>query len=279
MRQIIILLSLLITLFSCESSGNKLYMKHEMVLVESGSFYMGSDSGNENEKPIHKVEITRPFYIGIYEVTFNQYDAFTLDTKIKSADPFNKERGQRPVMGVNWVQAVTYCNWLSEKEGFTSCYVIKGVNTTCNFDVDGYRLPTEAEWEFAASGGNKSRGFIYSGSNIIDDVAWYDKNSNNDFSPIGLKNPNELGLYDMSGNMWEWCWDFWDKDYYKDSPSIDPTGPLTKPKQDTIYFVERSRRSSRWINPEFYLRISNRSADYIHYEGDNGIRLVRSIVN
>lgn len=250
-----------------------------MVRVEAGSFYMGSESGNENEKPVHPVHITRPFYIGVYEVTFDQYDLYTEETKKRSASPETKNRGDRPVMGVNWIEAVAYCNWLSEKEGFESCYSIKGALTECNFEADGYRLPTEAEWEYAARGGNKSRDYLYAGSNRADDVAWFQDNSEGDFHRTGLKEPNELGLYDMSGNMWEWCWDYWEHSYYEKSEPENPQGPLKIPEQDFRYDVEKSRRSSRWLNSSFYMRVTSRSADFMNYRGDNGMRLVRTVIN
>lgn len=276
MKKLICSIIILPALMSCMTGNQPIYEKHEMVLVEPGSFYMGSDSGNANEKPVHLVRITRPYFIGKYEVTFSQYDAYIIDTEKRTLEPEITDRGNRPAMGMTWIEAVSYCNWLSEKEGLTPCYTIKGPATECDFEADGYRLPTEAEWEFAAIGGNKSEGYLYSGSHNVDEVAWYMDNSNNDFHAVGLKRPNELGIFDMSGNMWEWCWDYWDEDYYADSPDKDPLGPLSIPEQDTRYEIEKSRRSSRWLNPDFYIRVTARSADFINYGGDNGIRLVRT---
>jgi formylglycine-generating enzyme required for sulfatase activity len=278
MKSLFVLFSLSLLLLSCtdENLNNNTY---ELVLVEPGIFNMGSNSGFANEKPIHRVQITRPYYIGVFEVTYNQYDSYTMETGKKQIEREEINRGERPAMGIDWFDAVSYCNWLSEKEGYTPCYDIKGVITECNFDADGYRLPTEAEWEFAARGGNNSKGYIYAGSNNADEVAWFEDNSQADYHLVGLKKPNELGLYDMSGNMWEWCWDYWDDSYYERSPVIDPTGPVSVPKQDFTYAVEKSRRSPRWLNSSEYMRVSSRSADFIDYEGDNGIRLVRTKTN
>ena len=254
-------------------------LKYEMVLVEPGKFLMGSDMGFENEKPAHLVEITRPYYIGKYEVTFDLYDIFSNEIQKDGIEPEATIRGNRPAMGMNWVEAVSFCNWLSEKEGYALCYTIKGVATECDFLANGYRLPTEAEWEFAAIGGIQSKGYLYSGSDDADEVSWYNENFGSDFQPVGLKKPNELGLYDMSGNMWEWCWDYWDENYYDYSPTKDPLGPSKIPKQNYPYEVEKSRRSNRWLNTVEYMRPSTRSADFINYEGDNGLRLVRTKVD
>jgi len=125
----------------------------EMVLVEAGSFQMGSTGGAENEQPVHTVQIARPFYIGKYAVTFEEYDRFCDDQKGRRPQDNGWGRGTRPVFGVSWVHAVKYCNWLSGKEGLTPCYDVKGKLTECDFSTNGYRLPTEAEWEYAARGG------------------------------------------------------------------------------------------------------------------------------
>jgi len=112
-------------------------------------------------------------------------------------------RENHPVVHVSWHDALTYARWA------------------------GKRLPTEAEWEYAARGGPKSQGYIYAGSDNPDDVAWYADNSGGQIHPVGQKQPNELGLYDMSGNIWEWCWDWYGEDYYASSPSDNPRGPTS----------------------------------------------------
>ncbi len=197
----------------------------EMVLVEPGSFVMGSNTGPTREVPAHTVNITTAFYMNVYEVTYEQWDEFYEDTRpgIPKLDRDREEREKRPV-GMIWYEATEFCNWLSERAGLGLCFSGRLHNTKCDFAANGYRLPTEAEWEYAARGGARSRGYTYAGSNDIDAVAWYMNNAD-DRQPIGLKAPNELGLYDMSGNLMEWCWDWYAREYYTVSPADDPRGP------------------------------------------------------
>jgi formylglycine-generating enzyme len=246
----------------------------EMVLVKAGTFQMGSNTSFKNERPVHTVTISRDYYFSKYEITYDLYDQYNSEKMIRRASPDVKVRGQRPVEGVNWLDAVKFANWLSQKEGLTPTYQVNGKATICDFTANGYRLPTEAEWEFAARGGNQSKGYLHSGSNNPDEVAWYEDNSGRDYHKIGLKKPNELGIHDMNGNMWEWVWDWYDPTYYSRSPKIDPKGPKFPPKQ--TYDPERARRSGRWINTREHVTVSVRSADFSMYEGDNGIRLVRT---
>lgn len=204
--------------------------KPEMILVEGGKYMMGSNSTlAANEKPAHEVMVNS-FYMAKTECTFQEFDAFCKATGWRLPDDDYKwGRGNRPVLDVKWVDALMYCNWLSQQENLTQCYQIEFKGSTikveCSFEANGYRLPTEAEWEYAARGGNKSKGFNASGSNNVDEIAWYNGNSNNKSQPVGLKKPNELGIHDLNGNVWEWCWDWYDEKYYSGSPKDNPKGP------------------------------------------------------
>jgi formylglycine-generating enzyme required for sulfatase activity len=176
----------------------------DMVLVQGGTFMMGSNSGDPDEKPVNKVTLSS-FMIGKYEVTQAQY----LKAMGNNPSYFKNasDASKLPVETVTWYDAVTFCNKLSEIEGFQKVYSISGADVTVDLSKNGYRLPTKAEWEYAARGGNQSNGYTYSGSDDIDRVAWYDGNSFDSSHAVGSKSPNELGLYDFSGNVWEWCWD------------------------------------------------------------------------
>ena len=251
------------------------YITPEMVLVEGGEFQMGSAEGNTNEGPVHSVKISHSFYMGIYEVTFDEFDAFCADTgRYNKPDDGGKGRGNRPVLGVDWDDAIEYCNWLSENEGLTPCYSGKGKLAQCEFSASGYRLPTEAEWEFAARGGVKSQGYTYSGSDDPEDVAWFADNAEGGAHPVGEKTPNELGLFDMSGNRFEWCWDWYLKEYYSISPPIDPLGP-PRLEVDSPFDLVRVRRGGSWGEDAVSIRATTRSFDTFNYPGGNGFRLVR----
>jgi formylglycine-generating enzyme required for sulfatase activity len=244
-----------------------------MIMVEPGTFQMGSMEGHRIEQPIHTVTIIRAFTIAKYAVTYDEYDKYSDDIGKSRVDDRDRGRGSLPVFGVDWYDVVAYCNWLSEKAGLVPCYSGGGKATKCDFAANGYRLPTEAEWEYAARGGHKSEGYLYAGGDDPDEVGWYADNSGGKAHPVGEKKPNEIGTYDMSGNRWEWCWDWFDPDYYTYSPDIDPTGP---PKAITANFVERSRRSGSAVENAGTMRTAYRSADGVTYPGDNGFRLVRS---
>lgn len=181
----------------------------KLIYIMQGSFDMGSDdhSREYNEQPAHVVFLSG-YYIGKYEVTFEEFDRFCEDTGRTKPDDQGWGRGNRPVINVSWYDAEDYCKWLSRKTGRS------------------FRLPTEAEWENAAKGGNNSRGYNYSGSDKIDEVAWYVDNSGGRSQKIGTKKPNEIGIYDLSGNVWEWCKDWFDRNYYKNSPKNNPKGPV-----------------------------------------------------
>lgn len=183
-------------------------IKFEMIFVEGGTFAMGSDiaSSGKNEKPIHDVTLNS-YYIGKTEVTFNLFDAYCKETGARKPSDESWGRGSHPVINVNKQDVLNFCKWLSKKTG------------------KDYRLPTEAEWEYAARGGMKSKNKIYAGSNQLYDYGWFDRNSNGKTHPVGLKLPNELGIHDMCGNAIEICSDWYDANYYSVSPKNNPLGP------------------------------------------------------
>ena len=177
----------------------------EMVKVEAGSFNMGAtpemQAPYEVEKPVHRVTLTNNYYIGKYEVTQALWQA------VMGSNPSHFKGDDLPVEQVSWNDCQDFISKLNAMTG------------------KRFRLPTESEWEYAARGGNKSRGYQYSGSYNIDDVAWYSDNSGSKTHAVGTKEPNELGIYDMTGNVWEWCQDWYGS--YSGSPQTNPTGAVS----------------------------------------------------
>jgi len=235
---------------------------HGLIFVEGGTFKMGSNNVEDDEQPEHQVNVSS-FYISKYAINQIEYK------EIIGKNPSSFKGNRNPVERASWYDAIRYCNRRSELEGKTPCYKINGDDVLCNFNVNGYRLPTEAEWEYAAYGGIKSQNYEFSGSNNEGDVAWYKSNSGGKTQPSGLKASNELGLYDMSGNVWEWCWDWYSNKYYASSPSINPRGPS---------FGEcRVLRGGSWHNLVKSLKIAKRGQGIqSNTYDDTGFRVVVS---
>lgn len=219
----------------------------DMAYIEGGSFRMGNSTGEIDEKPAHLVSIS-PFYIGKYEVSQSEWFS------VMQTNPSEFKGDNLPVENVSWFDAVNFCNNLSLKENLTPAYLINGSNIICNWAANGYRLPTEAEWEFAAKGGNRSNDYTYSGSNSIENVGWFASNSNAKTNNVGSKKSNELGLYDMSGNVYEWCWDWYDASYYRDSQANNPLGASSE--------FQRVIRSGSIYNEKNNCRVTNREHDF-----------------
>ena len=254
----------------------------EMVYVESGTFIMGCTSEQENacgkeEQPAHQVTLTKDFYIGKYEVTQAQWQA------VMGYNPSVFDGAALPVEKVNWYDAIEFCNKLSELAGLKPAYSIDKMREDSNNnnhyfddkkwsitvipDANGYRLPTDAEWEYAARGGKKSDGYKYSGSNTVDEVAWYEDYMYGMTQPVGKKKANELGIHDMSGNVGEWVFD-WYMDYSGNS-QVDPKG--------SVMGSERVYRNGGWDADAVYARVSFRGGEFpIYKDASLGFRLARN---
>jgi len=268
----------------------------ELIYVEGGSFVMGDTWGDgfDWEKPTHRVELTYDFYVGKYPVTFDEYDRYCKETGATKPDDVGWGRGRRPVINVSWFDAIAYCDWLSDIEGLPRAYDnaeklidSRGSEMIDTSEVKGYRLLTEAEWEYAARGGKKSRRNMYAGSNNPDEVAWYWQNSGDKHltgkrdkrrihknncrtHQVGTKASNELGLYDMSGNVWEWCSDWCDSGYYAKSPTTNPYNYT--PGSDRV------SRGGSWFDDAMDARVANRGDEWPTYtHGDLGFRIARTV--
>lgn len=268
----------------------------EMILVPGGTFTMGDTrgGGESDELPTHTVTLNS-FYMGTSEVTQAEYSQYITPVELWSDD--SGLGSNYPAYHVSWYAILKYCNLRSMAEGLTPVYSISGSTNPanwgkvpssgdstwnaaiCNWSANGYRLPTEAEWEYAARGATNTPDYLYSGSDDINAVAWYDGNngsygsSNFGCKPIGTKAPNGIGLYDMSGNVPEWCWDLYSYSYYSSSPSSNPTGPASG-----SYGPLRVYRDGSWGCSASYIRVASR--DYKSPDGDlggSGFRLCRSV--
>lgn len=276
-------------------------VQYEMTFVEGGMFIMGDhyNEGWDDELPVHSVTLD-DFYIGKYEVTHAEFIEFLNNIGAEVNGSYNgnqlidieNERcpiehdgnnfnfvsnsyvssADCPVIEITWVGACEYSNWLSDFENLTECYNISIGYVECDFEANGYRLPTEAEWEYACRGGiNWIDDFRYSGCHELSDLtdyAWYNNNSS-DLHPTGEKLPNQLGLFDMSGNVYELCWDWFSSSYYSNSPSTNPTGPDTG--------SDRVSRGGDWNDGAAFVRSAARFSSYPHTSnGYLGFRIIRA---
>jgi formylglycine-generating enzyme required for sulfatase activity/serine/threonine protein kinase len=260
------------------SFTNRLGMK--FVLIPAGRFLMGSPEGQgeADEHPQHEVWITRPFYMGIHEVTQRQYQAVTgRNPSEYSAHGGAKHAVQgrstdhHPVENVSWFDAVRFCNALSSQEGLTPYYVINGKDVRIpDGNGTGYRLPTEAEWEYACRAGTTTYHSFGKDAREIDQFVWTLRNSGGTTQPVGRKLPNAWGLYDMHGNVWEWCWDRYDAGYYNYKVGADPKGAGTG--------NESVLRGNSFNNLPAHFRSADRrgaASDEVH-GWDFGFRLARN---
>ena len=233
----------------------------EMVEIKGGTFMMGSPEDEEDrydDEVQHEVTLTREFLMMKYTVTQALWES------VMGENPSLFRGASRPVECVSWFDCIDFANQLSEKEGLQKVYERDGSEVKMNLEANGYRLPTEAEWEYAARGGED---YIYSGSNNVDEVAWYYGNSGEETYGVGQKKVNGYGLYDMSGNVFEWVWD-----WYGEYPRDSQTDPLGSPSGSS-----RVLRGGSWIDDPESVRVSYRYCVGPTSRYDNlGFRLGRS---
>lgn len=243
----------------------------DMIFVEGGTFTMGDmwGDGQSDEIPLHEVTLS-DFYIAKYEVTQELYH----DVMGSNSSEFLVN--DYPVESISWYDAVAFCNGLSDSADFDRVYTIDQTQVTADFSKNGYRLPTEAEWEYAARSGGQDE-WKWSGtgdSSALGDYAWFRDNSYEwvethaeGTNEVGTRQPNALGLYDMSGNVWEWCWDIFGA--YTASSAVDPKGSSTG--------SERVIRGGSWTDKDVECRNANRLSRSPSWINRNqGFRVVRN---
>ena len=281
MKNFLLLMGILVFPGFIACDGNNAYNSNydpnpevDMVLIKAGTFNMGC-VGVTYAEPVHKVTLTKDFYMSKYTITVKEFRKFAEHSGYKTRaetdsggkvwieqtehfpadsswkNPYYFQNENHPVVLISWNDAIAYCNWLSKVSGLTPVYTVSGDVVIPDWDANGYRLPTEAEWEYCCRAGTNT---LYStGSTITTYDAWYLDNSNYGTNEVGLKPPNKWGLYDMQGNVWEWVWD-WKHDSYTPEPKTDPKGPDT-PTPNNYH----ATRGGSWINYAWRLNSAERS--------------------
>lgn len=262
--------------FSRKNISDMLNIPKDMVIVQGSSFQMGGN-GESDEKPVHDVNIGS-FYLSKYEVTQSDYKS------LMGNNPSRFTGDNLPVETVSWWDAIKYCNKKSLEEKLPIAYNettgelldADGKPTKDIAEVIGYRLPTEAEWEYATKGANKSQNYLFSGSNNPESVAWFGYDaSGNTTHAIGSKTSNEIGLFDMSGNVSEWVSDSYISDAYNKINSNNNTNPYFAPLKPDAH---RVYRGGSWDYLEMYQRVFTRSGTDPNYKGENiGFRIAKNI--
>ena len=232
---------------------------YDTVRVNAGKFIMGALSGFSDETPLHEVNLTRDLYVFTYEVTKELWSQ-VMDTLIIATNDFGF-----PADSITWLKAIEFCNRMSEIYGFEKSYNSDGPNVTFDYNANGWRLPTEAEWEYFCKAGTDED---FSGNGDINQMGYFDSNSGLNSHKVGEKLANQFGLYDVHGNMWEWCWDKYEENYYTSESVADPTGPVTGGRH-----VMRGGSYQDGFN---FARISNRTINKLDHKSI-GLRLVRNV--
>lgn len=248
--------------------------KAEMIKVKSGSFDMGNTRNDKeaslNETPVHPVEITYDYWLGKHQVTDYEYIQFLKDKKetLNLNKGWKDKLGTRAVIDVSYKEAKAFCNWLSDRTGLKRAYTHEGRLKDIE-KAQGYRLPTEAEWEYAARGGHeRNLDLPYSGHKDPLKVAWFYKNAQRRVHEVGKKKPNILGLHDMSGNVFEWC-----EDDFDEYPKEKVINPLVK-NNSKLMIV----RGGCWLLDPENCRVSSRFSAYNSKYNFVGFRLCRTAV-
>ena len=223
----------------------------ELVLIPSGSFRMGGDKkleqAEDHENPRHMVKISKSFLMGKYAVTQQQW------SQILDNNPSESIDDTKPVERVSWYDVQMFIEELNKREA-----------------TDSYRLPTEAEWEYSARAGSESTYTYGRDTNTLSQYAWYRNNSDGKTHPVGQLNPNAWGLYDMHGNIHEWCQDWFDRNYYSQSPPNDPWGPSKG--------LAKALRGGDWGSEDWYCRCASRSLSSPDRRSNRlGFRLIRMV--